>query len=80
MNKPTPEHFDKIGNLIHLDDVVAVADHNSLFVGKVVKLNNKMIKVDLFQVSGWGRKELNKYPSQVVRIPPHDATMYLLKT
>lgn len=81
MTKPQPEHFDKLGNKIELDDVVAVAHHNGLMVARVVKLNNKMVKVRPFNKmqSRWSTGEYNKYSSDMVRIPGPDATLYILK-
>ena len=81
MTKPQPEHFDKLGNKIELDDVVAVAHHYGLMIARVVKLNNKMVKVREFRKtqSRWDPGEYNKYSSEMVRIPGPEATVYILK-
>lgn len=81
MTKPQPEHFDKLGNKIELDDVVAVAHHNGLMVARVVKLNNKMVKVREFKkvTSRYNTGEHNKYSSDMVRITGPAATVYILK-
>lgn len=81
MTKPQPDHFDKLGNKIELDDVVATAHHNRLIIARVIKLNNKMVKVREFRKSPsrWDPAEYNKYSSEMVKIPGPDATIYILK-
>jgi hypothetical protein len=81
MTKPKPEHFDRLGNKIELDDVVATAHHNGLIIARVIKLNDKMVKVREFRKthSRWDPDEYNKYSSEMVRIPGPDATIYILK-
>lgn len=81
MTKPQPQHFDKLGNKIELNDVVATAHHNGLMIARVIKLNNKMVKVREFrkEPSRWNSGEYNKYSSEMVRIPGPDATLYILK-
>lgn len=63
MTKPDPEHFDKLGNQLKVNDVVAVPHHNNLMIARVTKLNNKMIKVKEFRkaTSRWDTGEHNKY-------------------
>ena len=41
-----PAHKDKLGRLIQVDDFVCYPDGNSLQIGKVIKINPKMIKVN----------------------------------
>lgn len=76
--KALPEHKDKLGKIINIDDVVAYPSHNSLAIGKVVKLNNKMVKVT--KIIAGKRKDsgTNKYPYDVVKLNPEDVTFYLL--
>lgn len=45
MTKKQIEHSDKLGRPLSIDDYVAYPSHNSLSFGRVVKLNNKMVKV-----------------------------------
>jgi len=78
--KPTPEHKDRLGRILKLGDCVVYPSHNSLEVGTVKKINNKMVKV-------WrvGAKEgrwytgSNKYPKDIVIVEGPEVTMYLLK-
>lgn len=76
--KQPPEHLDKLGHLIALNDYVAYPAHNSLEFGKVVKLNNKMVKVLKVPVGKYP-KESNKYPVDMVRLDAKAMTWYLLK-
>lgn len=81
MSKVTIEHLDKLGRVIKLDDCVAVAHHNGMEVAKVVKLNPKMVKVEILNTvkRTWYSGEHNKYGNQMVVIDSQDVTMYLLK-
>lgn len=81
MAKEVPVHLDKLGREIVLGDCVAVAHHNGLEVAKVVKINPKMVKVELLNVTKrtWYTGEYNKYSNQMVVIDSQDVTMYLLK-
>lgn len=79
--KETPVHKDKLGREINLDDCVAVAHHNGMEIAKVVKINPKMVKVEILNVEKrtWYSGEHNKYGTQMVVIDSQDVTMYLLK-
>jgi hypothetical protein len=73
-------HLDKLGKPLAVDDVVAVADHNSLMIAKVIKLNPKMIKVaKLINKSTWHTGEHNKYSQDCVKVDDADAVIYVLK-
>jgi hypothetical protein len=69
------EHTDVLDQPIKIGDVVACADHNSLQIGMVHKINPKMIGVKFL---GW-RTHKNKYPKDIVVIEGPLATLYLLK-
>lgn len=68
-----PEHKDILGRIIKIGDHVAYPDSNRLQLGKIDKLNPKMVRV---QRGNW---EFNKYPSDVVVLDGPDLVMYLLK-
>lgn len=80
MAKEIPEHKDRLGRVLKVGDCVVYPSHNSLEIGTVKKLNNKMVKV-------WrvGTKESrwysgsNKYPSDIVIVEGPEVTMYLLR-
>lgn len=78
--KTAPQHKDKLGRLIQLDDFVAYPQNNGLRVGKIIKLNNKMVKVlDITKPSKHRPSEYNKYPQDVVKLEASDMTWYILK-
>jgi hypothetical protein len=73
-------HRDKLGRVIALDDFVAYPHSNSLCVGKIVKLNNKMVKVlNVTRPSKFHPSEYNKYPHDCVKLEQSDMTWYILK-
>lgn len=78
-SKPEPNHKDKLGRLIQLGDFVAFPQSNSLYVGKIIKLNNKMVKVQEVSNSKYRPGEYNKYPTDCVKLEQSDMTWYILK-
>lgn len=72
MAKPIPEHKDLLGRLLDVGDYVAYPDSNTMKMGKIDKLNPKMIRIQ-------GRWPVNKYPKDTVKLDGPDLTMYLLK-
>jgi hypothetical protein len=80
MAQPAPEHQDLLGRPIALGSTVAYPFHNSLTIGRVIKLNNKMIKVvNVKAKSAYGRAGVNKYPQDCVVVDGAEVTMYLLR-
>lgn len=80
MTKTAPQHHDRLGREIRMETVVAYPDSNSLCIGRVIKLNNKMIKVVNVEArSEWARRGNNKYPADCVVLEGADVTMYLLR-
>ena len=71
------KHTDVFGQELLIDDCVVFPSHNSLIVGKVIKLNPKMVKV--MRVGGKYASEWNKYPVDLVKVHGAEVTMYLLK-
>jgi hypothetical protein len=80
MEKVTPEHKDKLGRPINLDDCVVFPRSNSLYLGKVVKLNPKMIGVEELDNKKQWKYSGNKYPQDCALVDPHDVTLYILKS
>lgn len=76
MAKAAPEHRDILGRVLEVGDFVAYPYTNSLKLGKIDKLNQKMIRVTTGKE--W-RSTINKYPFDVVKLDGPDVTMYLLK-
>ena len=79
MSKTQPAHKDKLGKDIQLDDFVAYPYSNSLSFGRVIKLNNKMVKVVKVPAGRYKDNGTNKYPHDMVKLDPKDMTWYLLK-
>lgn len=78
--KEPPVHKDKLGRTILLDDFVAYPQSNQLRVGKIIKLNNIMVKVlDITKPSKYKPGEYNKYPYDCVKLEASDMTWYILK-
>lgn len=78
MAKELPQHQDKLGQDLAIDDCVTFPAHNSLVVGKVIKLNNKMVKVQKVGNTKYSM-EWNKYPEDLIKLDSSVVTLYLLK-
>jgi hypothetical protein len=76
MAKQPPEHKDILGRVLNVGDYVAYPDSNQLRIGKVDKLNQKMVRVTTGRE--W-RSTVNKYPTDTTKIDGPDLIMYLLK-
>ena len=75
---PLPEHKDKLGHLIAVGDYVAYPASNALKIGRVAKINAKMIGINRVPVGRW-KDYSNKYPEDVVKLDEKEMTFYLLK-
>ena len=69
------EHKDVLGNVLAVGDIIAYADHNSLAMGIVDKLNPKMI--GLKRVNSKLRR--NKYPQDCVKVDENLGLLYILQ-
>lgn len=78
----TIDHHDKLGRNLTVGDAVAFPHHNGLLVGKVTKLNPKMINIRSLDTTRyrWNDADYRKYPQETVRLDEVDLTVYLLKT
>jgi hypothetical protein len=70
------EHADKLGRILAVGDVVAFPDHNNLCIGKVYKINAKMLTIS--RLGRYNRTCL-KYSTDTVRLDGPDVMIYLLK-
>ena len=77
--KAVPEHKDKLGRPLAVDDYVAYPTSNTLAFGKIIKLNNKMVKVVKVPAGKFTDTGSNKYPHDTVKLEAKDMTWYLLK-
>lgn len=75
------EHNDIIGRRINVGDFVAVTIYNSLSVAKVIKLNPKMVKIQLLNAKTniWYNGEHNRYPTDMAILDNEYLTFYLVK-
>jgi len=78
MAKELPEHKDKLGRDLKLGDCVAFPRSNMLYIGKVVKLNPKMIGVEELNSKKQWTYSGNKYPNDCVILDGADVTFYML--
>jgi hypothetical protein len=76
MAKPVPEHQDVLGQELKVDDCVAFADSGTMFIGKIKKLNPKLITIA--KLGGMWSFTIRKYPSDIVRLEDEAVTFYLL--
>lgn len=75
---PLPEHKDKLGKLIAIGDYVAYPYSNTLKIGRVAKINAKMIGINRVPVGRW-KDYSNKYPEDIVKLDEKEMTFWLLK-
>lgn len=76
MTKEVPVHKDKLGRTISIGDFVAYPASNQLCLGKITKINPKMVKVLKLPKA---KADYNKYPDDVVRLEASDMTWFMLK-
>lgn len=76
MTKAVPEHRDILNRVLSVGDYVAYPDSNTMKMGKIDKLNQKMVRVTTGKE--W-RSTVNKYPKDTVKLEGPDLVMYLLK-
>lgn len=74
----TIQHFDKLGYEITVGCCVVYPSSNMLSLGRVTKLNPKMVKVTKIPGGKWS-SESNKYPADVLVVDDAAVSMYLLK-
>lgn len=83
--KRTPKkelvHFDIIGRKIKVGDFVAVSVYNRLEVAKVIKINPKMVKIQILNANTntWYKGEHNRYPTDMAILDNEYLTFYLIK-
>lgn len=75
MAKEPPVHKDVLGRDIEVGTYVAYPDSNMMKIGKVDKLNAKMIRIQTGREWRW---TVNKYAKDTVKLEGPDLTLYLL--
>lgn len=76
MAKEIPEHRDVLGRVLSVGDYIAYPDFNHLKIGRVDKLNPKMIRV---ATGNQWRSTTNKYSGDTTKLDGPDLVVYLLK-
>ncbi len=79
MAKEQPVHLDRIGRRVDVGDIIAVADFNGLMLARIVKLNNKMIKVQRFPKAYSDGKGRNKYAYDAIKLDQDDVAIHILQ-
>jgi len=73
------EHRDLLGREVNLDDAVAFTHHNMLYVGKVIKVTPKQVRVVPLLSKYRADDGYLKYTNQCVLIGGPDLTAHLLR-
>lgn len=73
------DHRDLLGRTVCEDDAVAFTHHNTLYVGKVIKITPKQVRVVPLLSKYRDDTGYLKYTNQCVLIGGPDLTAHLLK-
>lgn len=74
-----PEHKDILGRKVGVGSFVAFTQNNRLFIGKVLKLNRQMLRIERIKHNRWMADQTNKYSYDCVVIPDKDVDFYILR-
>ena len=73
------EHLDLLGREVKEDDTVAFVHHNSMYVGKVIKVTPRQVRVVPMLTTYRQDKGYLKYTSQCVLVGGPELTAHLLR-
>jgi hypothetical protein len=73
------DHHDLLGREVKEDDYVAFTHHNSLYVGKVIKITPKQVRVIPMLTNYRSDKGYLKYTSQCCLVGGPELTYHILK-
>jgi hypothetical protein len=79
INIPVEEHKDLLGREVKIDDYVGFCHHNQMYVGKVIKITPKQVRVVNLFSSYRSDTGLLKYTNQCVLIGGPELTYMILK-
>jgi hypothetical protein len=79
MSTKVEDHRDLLGREVKEDDAVAFTHHNTLYVGKVIKITPKQVRVVPMLSTYRSDTGYLKYTNQCVLIGGPDLTAHLLK-
>lgn len=75
----TTEHLDLLGREVKVEDYVAFSHHNSLYVGKVIKVTPKQVRVVPMLTKYRQDEGYLKYTSQCCLVGGPELTFHILK-
>ena len=74
------EHKDCLGREVKVDDHVAFSHHNTLYVGKVIKVTPKQVRVVALGARGYRAEEgYLKYTTQCCLVGGPELTYHILR-
>ena len=73
------EHLDLLGREVKIDDHVAFSHHNSLYVGKIVKVTPKQVRVVPVGKGRYREEGMLKYTNQCCLVGGPELTFHILK-
>ena len=80
MNRPpAEEHLDILGREVKIDDHVAFSHHNTLYVGKIIKVTPKQVRVIPVGHGRHREEGLLKYTQQCCLVGGPELTFHILK-
>lgn len=80
MNRPpVEEHKDLLGRQVKIEDYVAFTHHNSLYVGQVIKVTPKQVRVRPLGTNYRQDDGLLKYTAQCCLVGGPELTFHILK-
>lgn len=79
INIPGEEHKDLLGRGVKIDDYVGFCHHNSMYVGRVIKITPKQVRVVPLLTKYRQGDGFLKYTNQCVLIGGPELTYLLLK-
>ena len=81
MNRPQAEdHLDLLGRVVKIDDHVAFTHHNTLYVGKVIKVTPKQVRVIPIMSNLYRQSDgYLKYTTQCCLVGGPELTYHILK-
>ena len=76
---PAEDHKDCLGRVVNIEDYVAFSHHNTLYVGKVIKVTPKQVRV-IPLLTDYRRDEgYLKYTAQCCLVGGPELTYHILK-
>ena len=75
--------YDRLGQELALDDVVAAVQSNTLIIGKIINFAPKMVTISkLEKTDSWrvnSKSKISVYSTDMVKVDEQAVTMFLLR-